>query len=363
MKTLFESNDAKNGGDGANSTKAWTQDRHSPNHTKRPLAEVVLDIILRLSLVILFILCTIMSSFQLRKYIGGQTTLAHSVENWHEKLDFPAISICPGFRRDKVTELVWPSRFNHKEMWYTTETFEDTFPTTREGMDALWDELTFGPDEVLLNFVAAYQPGFNIVNPNKYTVDDLLGKKEDCLSLEQHDTLTGKCYTLTTWCQVQAMRYLHLELNFENITGDDMIVTVHHRKDFLGNNYHLYSGPTNVEVLKKRVTEDYILQTKVNKKSKGDSSITEEDYYECVMNTVYEKARSIAPSGCYHPSFKSIIGDDTLMARLPACANESEYFNSYYYLMEPLALIPASGCPNPAVETSYEIKKRIGTVS
>ncbi len=48
----------------------------------------------------------------------------------HEQ-DFPSISICPGFKRDRVLELGWPYRYLNKD-YNVSDNFEETFPKTRK---------------------------------------------------------------------------------------------------------------------------------------------------------------------------------------------------------------------------------------
>ncbi len=159
------------------------------------------------SLFVLIILCTIMTYYQLGKYLAAQATLAYRVDTSQDFLDFPSISFCPGFKKDKVRELAWPTLYLDPQFTHSNDTREDTFPTTAEEMRKVWDEMTFGPDEIIINFDADYQ--FSNVSNNEtwvngYVPADLLGKeKVGCLSLKQHDTYSGRCYTFNTWCQVR----------------------------------------------------------------------------------------------------------------------------------------------------------------
>ncbi len=144
-----------------------------------------------------------MSYYQLEKYLAAQTTLAYSMDTTQDLLYFPAVSFCPGFKKDKVRELVWPILHSID----SNKSYEDTFPDTAEGMRQLWDEMTYSVDEIIVDFDADYQfvnTSNNDSFVNGYVPADLLGKgKVGCLSLEQHDTFSGRCYTVNTWCQVR----------------------------------------------------------------------------------------------------------------------------------------------------------------
>ncbi len=323
----------------------------------------VAALFVRLSLVGLLVSCCVMTSFQLRKYLSGQTTVAHRVEDWHRELPLPAVSFCPGFREEKVRELVWPSRFLHEELFNTSDTFDDTFPAGRAEADALWDELTFKPEEVIVKIGARFQ-GVEYQSTIKdfYSAQELLDKKVGCLMLEQHDTLSGKCYTVTTWCDVKAAEYLMIELSFDNITSDAITASLHHPKAYLGNNANFYPGPVSVESVAEGASTDLVVSTLVKRKNRGASGTTEDDFYDCVNEAVHDKARDIADSLCYHPSFKSTMGKE-LAAGARDCDDEKDFFNSNLNLMSAVALLFHNECRKPNVETSYKISKRRNNVS
>ncbi len=58
------------------------------------------------------------------------------VSNPMHEQDFPSISICPGFKRDRVLELGWPYRYLNKD-YNVSDNFEETFPKTRKAKEAL----------------------------------------------------------------------------------------------------------------------------------------------------------------------------------------------------------------------------------
>ncbi len=311
------------------------------------------------SLSILLAACMVMTYFQLKKYFEGQATVAFSVETWHDRLDFPAVSFCPGFKREKVVELVWPVRFLNSDYYEVNETYEDTFPTTREGMEALWREITYGPDEIVLAIGAQYQGlSFSVVSSVRYRPEEILGKRIECLSFDQHHTISGRCYTVTTWCKVPAAQYLQILVNFANITESTMTVSLHHPKAFLGTNAYFYPGPVQVEKMERDSDLDLVVFTKLKKRGDEEEGSEEDEYFDCVNNAVRASAQASADALCYHPSFRSILGDG-LSDRMAPCASELEYFYANFALMESVSLLSSgAGCRRPTSETSYTISKR-----
>ncbi len=118
-------------------------------------------------LFVLIIICTIMIYNQLGKYVAAQATLAYRVDTSQDLLDFPAVSFCPGYKKDKVRELVWPTLYLNPHFTDSNKSYEDTFPTTAEEMHQVWDEMTFGPDEIIIDFDAEYQFA-NMSNNNPF---------------------------------------------------------------------------------------------------------------------------------------------------------------------------------------------------
>ncbi len=312
------------------------------------------------SLSVLLTACVVTSYFQMRKYFEGQATVAFSVETWHDELDLPAVSFCPGFKRERVVELVWPVRFLNTDRYKVNETYEDTFPTTREGMEALWDEITYGPDEIILTVGAQYQGlTFDETGSVTYRPEDLLGRRIGCLSLDRHDTISGRCYTVTTWCKVAAASHLQIVVNFANISEGAITASLHHPKAFLGNNANFYPGPVQVEKMERDSDLDLVVYTKRKRRVDDEGEGGEEDdYLDCVNDAIRASALASAGALCYHPSFRSILGEE-LSDQLTSCASELEYFYANFALMDIVSLlISGTGCKRPTSETSYSINRR-----
>lgn len=81
--------------------------------------------------------------------IPSQTTVAKRVVH-HDSLDFPAISICPGYR-NLVRELEWPllSVKTFGRGLNDTKAGEN-YPRSREEAEKLWDDITYGAEDTYL---------------------------------------------------------------------------------------------------------------------------------------------------------------------------------------------------------------------
>ena len=89
----------------------------------------------------------------------------------------------------RVVDLLWPIRFVLPEHYNTSETFNDTFPTTREGIDTLWDSITYAPEEIITSVLSQFADGGYEFKDSEldFSKDpkELLGRRVGCLSLDQ----------------------------------------------------------------------------------------------------------------------------------------------------------------------------------
>ena len=73
--------------------------------------------------------CTVFVE-ELSSLVCVQVTVAYKIEE-NEELDFPAVSVCPGFRTDKFLELGWPGSIYD----YTAVDVNGTFPKSKKEME------------------------------------------------------------------------------------------------------------------------------------------------------------------------------------------------------------------------------------
>ncbi len=307
------------------------------------------------SLSALFILCLVMIYAQMNKYFASQSTVAYNIDTTHDILDFPAVSICPGFKVDKVKELVWP--IHVWDLLVFTENYDDTYPTTRAGMEELWDEITYSPSEIL-NFIGLdYHEDPKNATWAYHRPDDLLNKKIGCVSLDRHDTLTGKCYTITTWCKVKALKNLALTFNFTLMTEDIIPVSIHHPKAYLGNNANFFPGPVVYEYVNRDTMLDLMLSTKIKERKDLKVIVTEDEYYECVNEAFFKDIEKKLDHFCYFPYLRSMLGE--FADSMKHCPNETALRNVFFMTLSPLyVLYRDHGCPKPEEETSYSVDRR-----
>lgn len=324
--------------------------------TRSPIKSSV-EFITKTGLVGLTLMCLIMIYFQMQKYINAQTTIASQIDSSNDKLGLPSISLCPGFKKDLVSKLIWPIRMYDYTLYGINDTFEDTFPTTREGADALWDEYTYKPDEIFMSIGATFE---NIKYGTNAVADgplDLLNKKDGCVSLSRHDGLLGKCYTINTLCKVTAADDYLITFNMSSIPKHVMSLILHHPKGYLGIN-----GPRPGPIIADRRVEREIVSsitlfTKHKRNHNGHSDVNEDEYYECVNNATRSRAKELSSFICYHPSFRNIAGNE-LADELKPCKSESDFFASYFMVFDASQkLVNNSECKLPAVMTTYDVTR------
>ncbi len=59
-------------------------------------------------------------------------------------------------KADKALDLVWPIRFLNPDSPVNETALGETFPTSREAMEAAWDDLNYDVGEILLKVGAQY---------------------------------------------------------------------------------------------------------------------------------------------------------------------------------------------------------------
>ncbi len=311
-----------------------------------------------LGLAALTLMCCIMIYYQMSKYIEALTTVAIKADASNDKLGLPSITLCPGYKRDLVSELVWPIRMYDYTLYDTNDTFADTFPTTREGADALWNEYTYKAEEIFLSIGATFQNikyGDGDAMPNKPL--ELLNREDGCVSLVQHDGLLGKCYTINTLCEVAAVDEYLITFNMSGIPGSVMSLMLHHPKGYLGIN-----GPRPGPVIADRRVEKEIVSsislfTKHKRNHNGHKNVNEDEYYECVNKVTRDRAKELTPFLCYHPSFKNILGNE-LASKLESCKTEADFFAAKFMVINAaMKLANGSNCEMPAIMTTYEVTR------
>ncbi len=171
-------------------------------------------------------------------------------------------------------------------------------------MEALWQELTYNVEDIMLTVWAEYD-GYNYDPQGEgiYNATELLAQKTvkegKCLRLDQIDTFLGKCFTITTVCEVPRDKFLSVVANFERtLSGDNyrynsLAFTVHHPGALLGLNGNFYPGPVVAKSLQGDSMLIVKLRTKVKrrKESESDRYITEEELYSCLTKAVRDSAR------------------------------------------------------------------------
>ncbi len=317
------------------------------------------DVFVYLSLTFLLGVCSVMTYMQTSKYFAAQSTVAHHVDDTQAALDFPSVSVCPGFKTKIAKKLVWPIHMWEHVPGEEEEDYSDTFPTNKEEMERLWEEITFSPSEILIGIGSDFNENHTVTERIYYNPDKLLAEgRIGCLSMEQVDTITGRCYTITTWCKAAARQNMRLTLNFSQVDEVEVPLTLHHPRDLRGNNLNFFSWPVLFANIHRDSMIDLVLSAKVRVKQEGASkSASEADYFDCVDEAEYKFSLDKVDYSCFFPSLRSAWGNLSDVAK--PCKAEPEYRGSVFLSLAALTIrYRDHSCLLPARVSSYDMAMR-----
>ncbi len=291
---------------------------------------------------------------QIKKYISNQRTIARSSE-FHDELYLPAMSFCLGFHREKVLKLPWMTWFDGED--------DDTFPTTKEDAEKLWEDVTLGPEDVEMYVLGPKKEvrsyfELNVLNAAK-RINGSRGA-EGCLVVEEHDTLTGKCYTVQWKCPV-TMDNSGLELRFANLTSYSQTrlrLYFHDARDTLGLNENFWhSQVSTAEPFLNEFTDVLIKQHVTMRQTLG----SQDDYFRCMQRSVNRWAETLnETSFCQFPSFGNILKHVKSRQDFPFCPSAARYVLALQQEIYPMldATSYNTNCTQPNEQVTYVIKEQ-----
>lgn len=131
---------------------------------------------------------------QFSKYFNKETTTVVKFQR-NSALSFPAISFCPGFKRDFVIDQGWqliqwnPVDGDEKQM------MREMFPKSKRELEEYWKNATFEFDEIVQKFGAQTEVGnYNSFFLHKKDLKDHMDKYN--LELKVTNGISGKCFTI-----------------------------------------------------------------------------------------------------------------------------------------------------------------------
>ncbi len=272
----------------------------------------------------------------LQKHLSHQVTIAKSVEH-RPNLVLPAVSICPGLKRDLLLQLGWPTIYAIPNPDW--EEYDKTFPKSKDEAVEIFNNLTFDVNDILLKVHRKKDIGMQVDNDTetvfdlayfKYDVQALMSAdNKECLSIEQHHTVTGKCFTLTSTCQFTAASSVVLSLDFSKLDGlETLDLILHHPEATLGLNANFWpSTAVDFQEVDANVgSRDFVLATMERVVDK-DSLLDEGEYYKCVRNMVRGVINESIEAGtlCHSPFFDHLLDGRT---DVPSCKDSRAFYNA-----------------------------------
>ncbi len=300
--------------------------RRHANMKKRSCS--VGQIIINLSVLVLVIASLVQIVLQAKKYASNQKTLATSSKHVPE-LEFPALSFCLGFKREKTLLFPWM-------IFGMMSDNDTTFPSTEESVNAVWDDVTLDLQDIQV------EAQLNINFAGDLSMDsliDLLGKKYDPVwDVKEHNTLNGKCYTLKV--KIPLTRQDTLHIRFKNLTllsQPQLTLYYHHPSDILGLNEDFWIASISSNQLNINVVSGILLRKKIMKWKAP--TVSEDDYVKCVNGLLTKWAKNLnrTSSFCWFPSFESILTHASFSKNsLPVCTDIYSYYNFYHEIYKAL---------------------------
>ncbi len=258
--------------------------------------------------------------WQMKKYLEGKTTVSKT-SYVADHLDMPAMSFCPGFKREALKKYPW---LYWEHVLYKPFPGNLSFPQDRAEAQALWDSVTYGLDEILVS---------GSVLGNSYQVwydanDIVKNNATRCLNIHEHDTLSGRCFTFHSTCRMSALGGFAILVNMTQMPRRELDLIFHLPEAYVGLNDNLFNSPVTIGQLKGSSTSSVLLTKHVKKHTKG---VSKKNFFDCATAKLTEDIKKAVDNGsfCFFPSFDSIIRHTRIgHANLPVCANNVNYTKS-----------------------------------
>ncbi len=306
------------------------------------------DLLFKLLLCGLVIQVLIQSAFQFKKYASNQRTIARSSQIYSE-LHMPAISFCLGYDKEKILQLPWLQLDGDKQ--------DDRFPATKDKAREVWEDVTLDVEEV--GVVLTHSNPLSGTNNKHDIVAFLRGFKgpNDCFRAEEHNTLSGKCYTLDWRCPVNPE---YLRIYFSNLTmlsQSRLKLYFHDIRDTMGLNRNFWHTPvTTSEIFLYEFTDMPIQKCMMRRAT----SVSEDKYFQCVEDAMLEWGDQLDNASlCEFPAFQSILKRvNKAEGTFPACPNASSYQDTVENFRLFFRAVVSSNCTKPDKEVSFEVSQR-----
>ncbi len=304
---------------------------------------------------------------QFVKYMEGHTTYVEKREQHGGVIRYPHFSFCPGFKVEEEGSSLWaPRTVTSVSGLYSVQDDDSaaknknsaaknkTVYYSEETILAIWEASTFSLEEVMTTALIQ-KSDFSL---NQAYVPSKGGEQPDCLSVTQHDTMLGRCYTLSVPCSArQEVPSLAILFNLSATTNRRMSLYVYDEfsNGHLGLNHNFWTLPVKWEKLSADSMVEYGMQKKVRKNAEG---VSVRDYMACVNRALVKNLDQVIKSNrnfCWSPSFGSLLNYSAAASKgVASClSRESTQLATGVVIQVVRLSYRARDCHRPRQEASY----------
>ncbi len=169
---------------------------------------------------------------QVIKYMHEETTI--SVHPYpRDKLIFPAVSLCPGFRSHLAHQTKWfMTQWNKFNL---TEEEEGSYPENLQAAERFWQEVTVDAEEITQSVkVIDYVTDEDTYGQGNLT--EQLQQGSSRFLLETLHTTSGRCYSVQFLKPSESWTYFKMTLSLPKTNLTEVQLLFHNPKDDIGLN-------------------------------------------------------------------------------------------------------------------------------
>lgn len=300
---------------------------------------------------LLLIVGFLYQSYQLiSTFVADKTAVTHSYEHVDVQT-LPAVSFCPGFRESAViNDHNWLLAF-WDDALVDVITSDYALLSSPIDLVEMWENVTLELEDFLHDVYYQLED-----TEHDYNSTDLVDKEAEHVKVEQHETTSGKCFTLHFSIAMQSHQAIYLSFNLSHLEGRSLPVHFHHPQSKIGLNSNYWTSPATTYMLKPQSSVEVLL-TKHRMQRIIEEKIYEEDTLACYEKRMkdinFEGIDDCSPP-CYAPVFDSvtnIAGGD----QLPQCQTIGQFI-CMAQMVENLLSLTTGPKTNPCVDPINETK-------
>lgn len=317
---------------------------------------------------------SVQAYIMMAKFNSGRLTVTSSVY-YRPELAYPALSVCPGFKKDKIGDYVWPILLGSRNRPSTKAVIESIteFPKNEEEALKHWNDITFNAEDFISD-------GIHLKNDRDQTflTTDEMAVKNDVIWYEKFSTLSGKCYIfhLEKHAVDSEAYYYILDFDMSNVPFKKFNMAFHHEKAVSGLNSVFWPLPVMSVTVEDGGNIDHVLYKKIINAAEeitgGGEIVSEDEYMECVLKFIGDRIGRFddrmlsnnCSTPCDFPPFYSLTNLQPNNS-LPFCGDVPslvcmiEHVYNVLFGQYQLDAAVTSVCPPPNERAYYQDKIRI----